>query len=81
MSMLFGMLFALPSIEMQALFGCVVYLAHSYFGFDVDITNSAVMILFFWWIRDARIISQRLFSHLLDDLKPNKMAHLPDDGR
>ena len=81
MSMLFGMLFALPSIEIQALFGCVVYLAHSYFGFDVNMTNSAVMIIFFWWIRDARIISQRLFSHLLDDLKPNKMAHLPDDGR
>jgi len=81
MSILFGMLCALPSIDIQALFGVVAFLAHGYFAIDADVESFAVMLLFFWLIKDTYIICQHLFSNLLDDLKPKRMAHLRDDGK
>ena len=72
---------ALPSIEIQALLGVVISIAHGHFAIDDDIATFAVMLLALWWIQDAYIIGQHLLSHLLDDLKPKRMAHLLDDGR
>ena len=79
MSMIF--VFTMPSIEIQALIGMFIFGASQYATISTDIENFAVMLLFFWWIQDAYIIVQHLFSHLLDDLKPPQMAHLLDDGR
>ena len=76
MSMLFGMFFALPSIEIQVLFGFIAFSVSGYFAVDTDVESFAVMLLFFWLIKDTYIICQHLFSHLLDDLKPKRMAHL-----
>ena len=72
MGMIFGMFFALPSIEIQALFGVIAFCISE---------NAAVILLFFWWMRDTCNIFQHCFSHLVDDLKPKRMAHLQDDGR
>ena len=72
---------ALPSIEIQTLLGVVISIAHGLFAIDDDIATFAVMLLALWWIQDAYIIGQHLLSHLLDDLKPKRMAHLLDDGR
>ena len=48
MGMIFGMVFALPSIEMQALFGIIAFCVSGYFTDDQDVENLAVMLLFFW---------------------------------
>ena len=81
MSMIFGFVFTMPSIEIQALIGMIIFGASQYATISIDIENFAVMLFFFWWIQDAYIVVQHLFSHLLDDLKPPRMAHLLDDGR
>ena len=81
MGMIFAIFFALPSIEIQALFGVIAFCISGYFEVDQDAENAAVMLLFFWWMRDTCNIFQHCFLHLVDDLKSKRMAHLQDDGR
>ena len=80
MSVIFGLIFSLPTIEMQASVASIMLGASQYLPIDADVENFAVLLLFFWWIRDVYIISQRLFSLLLDNLESTRSAHCQDDG-
>ena len=71
MSVIAGLFFALPTIEIQAVFGLITFGTSNYFAIDADVEGFAVLLLFCWWIKDTQIISQHIFSHLLDDLQPS----------
>ena len=71
MAMMIGMLFILPTIEIQAMFGLITLCATGITTVDADVEGFAVLILFFWWIRDTHFVYQKILSYFVDDSKPS----------
>ena len=67
MSIIIGMFSVLPTIEIQAVFGLIIIFGSGNITINVNIEDFAVLLLFFWWIRDTHLIGQHLLLYLLDD--------------
>ena len=74
MGTLIGLTAILPTIKIQAILRLLMLFTAELFGPNFE--TFAVLLVFFWWIRDMSIICQKIFTHLVDDSSPLKKPPL-----